>query len=140
MAGNHSYWISTSLLSLLYLSSALTYAIKGEWVRHVFVELGYPRYLMPILIAVKVLAVAVILSRVSVPLSDLVYAGMFFHLLLSALAHFGVRKPGGAVPAAVGLALLTVSFLTQNAARELPSPYLRVSTAHPIVMTEWRTT
>jgi hypothetical protein len=27
------------------------------------------------------------------------------------------------VPAAIGLALLAISFVTQNAAREIPSPY-----------------
>lgn len=30
---------------------------------------------------------AAILARVSAPLSDLAYAGMFYHLLLSGLAH-----------------------------------------------------
>ncbi len=52
---------------------------------------------------------------------------MFYHLLLSGFAHIGVRKPSGALPAAVGLALLIASFVTQNAAREVPSPYVRAS-------------
>jgi hypothetical protein len=47
---------------------------------------------------------------------------MFYHLLLSASAHLGVHKPKGAIPAAVGLILLTASFMTQNAVREFPSP------------------
>lgn len=68
-----------------------------------------------------------ILSRVSVPLSDLAYAGIFFHLLLSGLAHIGVRKPVGALPAAIGLALLITSFMTQNDARDLPSPYIKAA-------------
>lgn len=75
------------------------------------------------MIAVKVFAVAAILSRVSVMLSDLAYAGIFYHLLLSGLAHLGVHKPKGAVPAIVGLVLLVASFATQNAARDTPSPY-----------------
>ena len=45
-----------------------------------------------------------ILSRFSVALSDLAYAGIFYHLLLSGLAHIGVRKPCGALPAVLGLA------------------------------------
>ncbi|CAH2399920.1 conserved hypothetical protein [Mesorhizobium ventifaucium] len=96
---------------------------KGAWVRQALDDLGYPAYLVPVIIAVKVLSAAAILSLFSVALSDLAYAGMFYHLLLSGLAHVGVRKPGGALPAAEGLALLAASFLTQNAARELPSPY-----------------
>lgn len=127
MTANYIYWISTVLLSLLYLASAMTYVAKGDWVRRILAELGYPAYLVPVMVAAKVLGVAAILSRVSVALSDLAYAGMFYHLLLSALAHLGVRKPRGALPAAVGLALLAVSFVTQNVAREVPSPYAQAA-------------
>lgn len=86
------------------------------------VEVGYPGYLVPILAAAKLLAVAAIVSRVNVALSDLAYAGMFYHLLQAASAHIAVRKPGAAVPALVGLVLLIASFATQNAARQVPSP------------------
>lgn len=127
MSAIYIYWISTALLSLLYLTSAYVYLTKGDWVRQALADLGYPAYLVPIMIAVKVLGVAAILSRFSVALSDLAYAGIFYHLLLSGLAHLGVRKPGGAVPAAVGLALLAASFITQNAAREIPSPYVQTA-------------
>lgn len=123
MAATYTYWISTALLSVLYLTSAITYMTKGVWVRQILSELGYPAYLVPVMIAVKVLGVAAILSRFNVALSDLAYAGMFYHLMLSGLAHLGVRKPSGSLPAAVGLALLAASFLTQNADREVPSPY-----------------
>lgn len=123
MAVTYVYWINTALLSLLYLTSAIAYLTNGAWVRQALADLGYPAYLVPLMIAVKVLGAAAILSRFSVALSDLAYAGMFYHLLLSGLAHVGVRKPGGALPAAIGLALLAASFLTQNAAREVPSPY-----------------
>jgi hypothetical protein len=127
MAENYVYWISTALLCLLYLSSAVIYATRREWVRQALAGLGYPAYLVPIMVVVKILGAAAILSRVSVLLSDLAYAGMIYHLLLSGLAHLGVRKPGGALPAAVGLALLAASFVTQNAAREIPSPYVQTA-------------
>lgn len=127
MVENYVYWISTTLLCLLYLSSAVIYATRRDWVRQALADLGYPATLVPVMIVVKVLAVAAILSRVSVALSDLAYAGVLFHLLLSGLAHLGVRKPGGALPAAVGLALLAASFVTQNTAREIPSPYVQVA-------------
>jgi hypothetical protein len=119
------YWISTALLSVLYLASACIYVTRGDWVREVLAELGYKApYLVPFMIVIKVLGPVAILSRISVPLSDLAYAGIFFHLLLSGLAHIGVRKPAGALPAAIGLALLATSFMTQNDARDIPSPYL----------------
>jgi hypothetical protein len=68
------------------------------------------------------LAVAAILSRVSVALSDLAYAGMFYHLLLAFSAHVNAGD-GGFAPALIAVCLLIVSFFTQNAARAKLSPY-----------------
>lgn len=127
MSEIYLYWVSTALLSLLYLASAFLYVTRKDWVRQTLAGLGYPAYLVPVMTAVKLLGVAAILSRVSPALGDLAYAGMLYHLLLSALAHIGVRKPGGALPAALGLALLAASFLTQNAARAAPSPCLQAA-------------
>ncbi|GLQ87210.1 DoxX family protein [Dyella flagellata] len=132
MAATYAYWIATALLSLLYLTSATMYIAKREWVRQNLAGLGYPGYLVPVLIAVKIFAVVAILSRISVPLSDLAYAGIFYHLLLALLAHLGVRKPSEAIPAVVGLVLLTVSFATQNVARATPSPYEVIAAIHPL--------
>lgn len=124
MTAIYIYWVSTTLLSLLYLASAFLYATRTDWVRKALADLNYPApYLVTLIIIIKVLAPAAILSRVSVPLSDLAYAGMFYHLILSGLAHLGVRKPTAALPAVLGLVLLAASFATQNAAREVPSPY-----------------
>ena len=124
----YGYWISTALLSVLYLASAYMYATKKQWVREALTELGYrANNLVPFMIIVKVLGPVAILSRVSVPLSDLAYSGIFFHLLLSGLAHIGVRKPVGALPAAIGLALLIASFITQNDVRDVPSPYVQAA-------------
>lgn len=124
MAAIYTYWISTGLLVLLYLTSAFMYAIKKDWVRSVLAELNYPApYLLPFMIAVKIVGPVAILSRVCVAISDLAYAGIFYHLLLSGMAHLGVGKPKGAMPAAVALVLLAASFATQNPARDIPSPY-----------------
>ncbi|WP_323816489.1 DoxX family protein [Cellvibrio sp. NN19] len=118
------YWVSTTLLALLYLLSATIYIFKRDWVRQTLIELNYPApYLVTLMIVVKVFGAFAILTRISVPLSDLAYAGIFFHLLLSGSAHLGVHKPKDAIPAVIGLILLVVSFTTQNAARDIPSPY-----------------
>lgn len=123
MAAIYTYWISTALLSLIYLSSAALYLVKRDFVVRTLADLGYHvPYLVPLLIVVKILGPLAILSRISLPLSDLAYAGIFYHLILSGLAHLGVRSPKGALPAAVGLVLLAASVATQNAAREVPSP------------------
>jgi len=129
MAAIYTYWISTTLLCLLYLTSAYIYVTNGDWVRRTLGELGYPAHLVPLMIVVKTLGPAAILLRFSVPLSDLAYAGIFYHLLLAGLAYVGARNPGGALPAVVGLALLAASFVTQNAAREVPSPHVHATNA-----------
>ncbi len=123
MSEFYIYWVATALLILLYLASAVTYIIKTKWVRQTILGFGYPSYLVHFLTFVKLAAVAAIVSRFNVAVSDLAYAGMLFHLLLSGLAHMGARKPLGALPAVIGLALLAISFATQNAGREVPSPY-----------------
>lgn len=126
MSEVYVYWISSALLSALYLSSAYIYAVRSAWVREALVGLNYPApYLVPFMVVVKLLAPLAILSRISVPLSDLAYAGVFYHLMLSGMAHIGVRKPAGALPAVIGLLLLLTSFTTQNAARDVPSPYVQ---------------
>jgi DoxX-like family len=128
MARIYAYWISTILLCLLYVASATMYVMKGEMVRQSLGALGYRAYLVPILITVKVLGVAAILSRVSVALSDLAYAGMFYHLLLALSAHIHAGD-GGFPPAVIGFVALLVSFFTQNAARATTSPYAPVRAA-----------
>ncbi|ESQ83630.1 DoxX family protein [Asticcacaulis benevestitus] len=123
MIRKYAYWISTTLLCALYLMSAAFYVTQGDTVRQLLGTLGFPPYLVPLLITVKLLGVAAIVSRVSVALSDLAYAGMLYHLLLALSAHLNAADYGGAVPAVVGLVVLVTSFLTQNTGRKTPSPY-----------------
>lgn len=126
MVSTYIYWISTTLLILLYFGSAFMYLTKRDFVRKAQVDLGYSAsHLVPFMIVVKILGPLAILSRINVPLSDLAYAGMFYHLLLSGMAHLGVRKPAGAIPAVIGMVLLFASFLTQNAVRAVPPAYLQ---------------
>lgn len=124
MITSYAYWTSTVLLSLLYLTSVFMYVTKRDYVKQAQAQLGYSAaHLVPFMIVVKILGPVAILSRFNVALSDLAYAGLLYHLILSGMAHLGVRKPKAALPAAVGLVLLVTSFVTQNAAREVPSPY-----------------
>ncbi|NRP73333.1 hypothetical protein ILFOPFJJ_04232 [Ensifer psoraleae] len=88
--------------------------------RQLIGALNFPGYLVPLLIAVKLLGVIVILSRVSVALSGLAYSGMLFHMLPDLI---GASDFGEAVPAVAGLVVLVASFITQNAARAKPSPH-----------------
>lgn len=96
MVRKYAYWISTSLLSLIYLSSATFYLTQGDTVRAALGALGYPGYLVPVLIVVKLLGVAAVVSRMNIAVSDLAYAGMFYHLLLAISAHLAAGDYAGA--------------------------------------------
>ena len=131
MTMTYTYWISTALLSALYLSSAALYLTKRGFVEKAQADLGYhAAHLVPFMIVVKILGPLAILTRLCLPLSDLAYAGIFYHLILSGMAHLGVRSPKGAIPAAIGLILLATSFATQNHARDVPSPYAPEAVVH----------
>lgn len=114
------YWISTGLLCLFYASGAFFYLTQRAMVEEGYAWLGFPAYLISILAVAKIAAPLAILTRFSVRLSDLAYAGMFYHLLLAISAHLNAGD-GGFVPAVMGLVLLIVSFLTQNAGRKAAS-------------------
>ena len=127
--GKIAYWVSTVLLCLIYGAGAMMYIVQRPLVEEGFAYFGYPSYLVVVLIAAKSLAPLAILSRASVKLSDLAYAGMLFHLLLAISAHLNARD-GGFVPALIALALLATSFLTQNLARRRPPPNIPPFRAH----------
>jgi hypothetical protein len=116
-----AYWISTARLSLMYLGRAFFYLTHFAKVQALFGTLGYPAYLVSLLIVVKPLGLLAILSRFNIALSNLAYAGIFYHLLLALSAHLNAGDFGFG-PALVGLTALAVSFLTQNAARARRSP------------------
>ena len=119
--GKIVYWVSTVLLCLFYAAGAVAYFFQRPMVEEGFAHFGYPAYLVTVLIVAKVAAPLAILTRVSVRLSDLAYAGMLFHLLLAISAHLNAGD-GGFFSPLVGLLLTVVSFLTQNAARKMASP------------------
>jgi DoxX-like family len=116
------YWIATGLLCLGYLGGAAFYTFNHAMVAEMYPQLGYPVYLTYLLPVVKVLGPVAILSRFSIALSDLAYAGMFYHLLLAFSAHVSSGVPGWQ-PAVIMFVMLLVSFFTQNAVRKGVSPH-----------------
>lgn len=117
------YWIATVVVCAIYLMGATFYITQTDTVRAALAHLGYPAYLIGVLIVAKLLAPAVLLLRPKVWLSDLVYAGILYHLLLAFSAHVNVQDYAGTAPALVGLAAMLVSFFNQNYARKTISPY-----------------
>lgn len=82
------YWISTVLLSLLFLYSAFMYFTKTEMVKVFFESFNYPKYIVIPLATLKVLGVGFILWRKSTWLTEWAYAGFFFDLILATTAHY----------------------------------------------------
>ena len=116
-----AYWVSTSLLALMYLAGSVMYLSNQVNAREAFVALGYPAYLVPILGAAKLLGVIAILWRRRVFLTDLAYAGMFYHLLLALSAHI-YAADGSFAPATVGLTLVVVSLSYPELGTSEPVP------------------
>ena len=104
------YWITTGLLSALMLMSAGMYIFNHEFVSETFSRLGYPTYLIYPLAIAKVLGIIAILTRKSVFLKKLAYAGFFYNFILALSAHIMVND-GEFIPAAVAIALLIGSYI-----------------------------
>lgn len=123
------YWIATGIVCVIYFGGATFYATNGDMARGIYGQLGYPAYLVSLLIIAKFAAPIAILVRKPVWLSDLAYTGMFWHLLLAISAHVNAGD-FGFPPAVVGLIALGVSFFWQNKARAVgTSPYASLRTA-----------
>lgn len=108
------HWLATGLLCSLYAVSAALYIARRRWALASIQALGYPIYLVRWLTVAKILAAITLLLPVNPLLTGLAYAGMFFHLLISAIAHFEVKQPRAAIPAAIALFLLLISFTSHH--------------------------
>ncbi|MDP3195010.1 DoxX family protein [Tabrizicola sp.] len=122
--------VTTVPRCLMYLAAAGVYLSQREMVAQGFVASGVPAHLIPVLIVAKIAAPIAIPSRLSVRLSDLAYARMFYHLLLALSAHLNAGN-GGSLPAVLAFALMPTSFFTRNAARRPLSPNVPTGSCLP---------
>jgi len=81
------YWVSTSLMCMIFLFSASMYFMKTEIVEGYFDMLNYPSYLVYPLAIAKILGIIAVLSNKSKLLKEWAYAGFFFDAVLAAAAH-----------------------------------------------------
>lgn len=118
-----AYWASTVLFTGFYLFSVLGYVTDYATWAGEYQRLGYPGYLVAIMIPVKLAGVAAVWARRPLGLAQLAYAGFFYHLLLAANAHFQLGETAGFM--ALGLlALVVTSWATQNRARAGDAAYV----------------
>lgn len=117
------YWASTILFVALYAFSAYTYITNPAGSVEQYAAMGYPGYLVQLMIFAKLAGILAVLVRRPVGLAQLAYAGFFYHLLLAASAHITSGIPGVEI-AIVALVLVVLSWLSQNAARGPGAAYV----------------
>ena len=103
------YWVSTSLLCLFFFAGALMYLFNYPRASGFFVNLGFPTWVIYPLAVAKILGVVAVISRRSLFLKELAYAGFFYDALLALAAHLVVHD-GEQGPAIVALALVAISW------------------------------
>lgn len=117
------YWISTILFVALYAFSVYNYISNPAGSAAQYAAVGYPAYLVQMMIFVKSAGILAVLVRKPVGLAQLAYAGFFYHLLLAASAHIAAGIPGVEI-AIVALVFVILSWLSQNAARGERAAYV----------------
>lgn len=110
------FHISTGLLTLMYLGGSTRYFVEYQAMSDIFVGLGFPRWLHPVLGVTKIFAVvgllAINLNWTVVPrwLKEWTFAGIFFNASLALLAHQMVQEPLVlSVPAVMVTTLVLIS-------------------------------
>jgi hypothetical protein len=105
-------WIATGLMAALMLLSAAPDVLRVPGAVAVFKHLGYPPYLLLFLGTAKILGVAAVLSPGPARLKEWAFAGLTFDLTGALYSHLSVGDPASVwLPAAIGLALMTGSYL-----------------------------
>ncbi|MCW5722647.1 MAG: DoxX family protein [Devosia sp.] len=117
------YWVATIGFCAVYALSVFTYVSDPAGAAAGYDAVGYPTYLVQMMIVVKLAGIAAVLVRRPVWLAQLAYAGFFYHLILAFSAHIASGVPGFEV-AIVLFVLVVLSWLSQNAARSTPAAYV----------------
>lgn len=103
------YWISTGLMIALFMMSALMYLFNYPKAEGFFINLGFPTWLIYPLAILKIIGNIVILTKFSIFLKELAYAGFLFDAILALLAHLIVAD-GEHIPALIGIILISFSW------------------------------
>ncbi len=84
------YWIATAIICFLFGSGALMYFFNYDYAHQFFVSLGFPTWIIYPLAVLKILGPIAILTRKSLFLKELAYAGFLFDAILAVAAHIMV--------------------------------------------------
>ena len=104
------YWISTGLLSVLLLMSAVMYIFNNAIVSEMFTNFGYQIYIIYPLAIAKILAVGVLISQKQSKIKEWAYSALFFEFVLAFFAHFMIGD-GEQMGAVIAMVLLITSYV-----------------------------
>lgn len=87
------YWIVTTFLSFGMLAGGIQQMLQIGGYTEIIQQLGYPKYLLPILGVWKILGVIAILIPKYPLLKEWAYAGFFFAMSGAAISHLAAGQP-----------------------------------------------
>jgi hypothetical protein len=104
-----AYWISTGIIALESGAGAQWDLSRNDFVKKVFVHLGYPEYLLTILGVWKILAfIAILIPRFPL-VKEWAYAGLFFSYSGAVASHIAVGDDISVWTAPAIFTLITVA-------------------------------
>lgn len=104
-----AYWFFTGILALEAAAGAQWDLSRNQYVKDLFIHLGYPYFLLTILGFWKILAFIVILIPKFPLVKEWAYAGIFFVFTGAAASHLAVGDSFGAWFGPFVFALFTVA-------------------------------
>ncbi len=115
-----TYWISTGLLSLLLIASAIGDITLAEQITAGMTQMGIPLYLMPFFGVMKIMGVITILMPALGRLREGAYAGLIFYAIGAVYVHIGGGDEPANMAGAITMFILVVtSYLTSLRVRGL---------------------
>jgi uncharacterized membrane protein YphA (DoxX/SURF4 family) len=109
-----TYWISTVLVALMMINSAVMYFTKPEMTQ-AFAHLGFPDYFRVELAVLKLIGAVVLLTPLTTRIKEWAYAGFAIVFVSAFIAHTAMGDPvaNRAMPL-VFLVVLLVSYITYH--------------------------
>ncbi len=109
-----TYWISTSIISLMMVFSAFSY-FTNPAVKDGFTHLGFPDYFRIELGMAKLIAAVILLVALPARIKEWAYAGLTFTFISAFLAHFCSGDPAAnMIGPVLFLLILSVSYITYH--------------------------
>lgn len=104
------YWVATVILVLVFSFSAGMYLLNYEMASGFFVHLGFPTWLIYPLAILKILGMLAILTRKSIFLKELAYAGFLFDAILAFTSHT-IAQDGGSTMSIIAIVAVVISWI-----------------------------